>query len=433
MSIKKILFKNTFFNLLGYIYLLAASFLSISIYLNNLGQDMFGIYIFLASFVPIASVFDFGVSIALIRDLAKNDTSLVEKKESWQTGLYIFLIQAVILGIFFAGLILYFFYHLPLLTTIANTTNIYTLAVILGLTIFLNHVNNALLSIPQAFQRFDVYNSKTYLVGTANTLLSAWLTYYTKDLVHVFLLQLIFHAVTFFYALNFGKKQIGKEILAPVYYKNAGRKLIAFGLKNFVGTLAGQVEAQISKFFLGFLATAKSITAFNIPQSIFMKGAGVVSQVAQAFFPLSATLLEKNRIKKLKKLYISLQFLILFSGVFVVFLVFNFGEDFLTWWLKDLVVVSASLPVLKIMSYYFVLVALTPLPTALAQGLGKPQVPSFFAVLTVTVETVFLSILVPKYHEIGAAYSFLISSIVSVPVFILYLSFLLNKKINEYK
>ena len=433
MSIKNKLFKNTLFNLLGYIYLLGTSFLSISIFLGSLGRDMFGIYIFLASFVPIASVFDFGISIALIRQLAKSDSSKEDKNKTWQTGLFIFLIQAVVLGVFFTCLILYFFYHLPLLSDQNYTYSIFALAVVLGLTIFLNHINNALLAIPQAFQRFDVYNSKTYLVGTANTLLSAWLTLYTKDLVYIFLLQFIFHIATFFYILNFGKKQIGNKILTPVYYKSAANKLINFGFKNFIGTLAGQVEAQISKFFLGFLATAKSITAFNIPQSIYIKGAGVVSQVAQAFFPLSATLLEKDRIKKLKKLYVSLQLLILLSGIFVVFLVFNFGENILVWWLKDMIIVSAALPVLKILSYYFVLVALTPLPTALAQGLGRPQIASFFAVLTLAIETVFLSILVPKYHEIGAAYAFLISSVVTVPFFIIYLSFQLNKKINENK
>lgn len=433
MSIKKTLVRNTAFNLFGYIYLLGVSFLSISIFLNNLGRDLFGIYIFLASFVPIASVFDLGVSIALIRSLASNDVNESDKKHIWQTGLFIFLIQSLILGIFFFALIVYFFHNLPLLSSLFGSTNIYILSFLLGSTIFLNHINNALLSIPQAFQRFDIYNSKTYLVGTANTLLSAWITYYTRNLNFIFLLQFIFHIITFLYALSFGKKQIGDIVLTPVYNSDHAKKLINFGIKNFIGTLAGQIEAQISKFFLGFLSTAQSITAFNIPQNIFIKGAGIVSQLAQAFFPLSASLLEKDRIGKLKKLFVGLQFLILISGVLVVALVHNFGETFLMWWLKDSVIVNASLPVLKIMSYYFVLVSLTPLPTALSQGLGKPQVASFFAVLTMSIEAILLFVLVPKYHEVGAAYSFLFSSAVTVPSFLFYLSFLLNKKIHEYK
>ncbi len=431
MSIKKTLVRNTAFNLFGYIYLLGVSFLSISIFLNNLGRDMFGVYIFLASFVPIASVFDLGVSIALIRNLASSEFSTTDKKQIWQTGLFIFLLQGLFLGIFFFALLVYLFQSLPLLSTLFGTTNIYILAFILGSTIFLNHINNVLLSIPQAFQRFDVYNSKTYLVGTANTLLSAWLTFYTNNLSLVFLLQFVFHVITFFYALNFGKKQIGDIVLTPVYNRENAKSLVNFGLKNFIGTLAGQIEAQISKFFLGFLSSAQSITSFNIPQSIFMKGAGVVSQVAQAFFPLSASLLEKDRITKLKKLYVSLQFLILVSGVFVVGLVHNFGEAFLMWWLKDLVIVRTSLPVMQALSIYFVLLSLTPLPTALLQGLGKPQVPSFFAVLTTTLEAIFMLLLIPRYHELGAAYAFLATISITSPLFLIYSFIVFNNHIKK--
>lgn len=431
MSIKKTLFKNTAFNLFGYIYLLGVSFYSISILLGNLGRDLFGVYIFLASFVPIASVFDFGVSIALIRDLASSDISESEKKKVWQSGLFIFLLQALFLGFFFFGLVTLLFHQLPLLNTYFNSTNIYFLSFVIGVTIFLNHVNNAFLSIPQALQRFDVYNSKTYLVGTANTLFTAWLTYYTQDLSLVFLMQFLFHIVTFLYILNFGKKHIGGGVLTPVYTASIGKRLFGFGIKNFVGTLAGQIEAQASKFFLGLLSTAQSITAFNIPQSIFQKGAGVVSQVAQAFFPLSATLLNKDRIIKLRNLYLFLQGSILFSGLLVVYLTFGYGNVFLSWWLGDPIIVDISFPILRILSIYFVLLSLTPLPTALLQGLGKPQIPSFFAVLTTGLEIAFMFLLIPKYQALGAAYSFLATISITSPLFLVYSFVVFNHHLKK--
>lgn len=431
MSIKEKLLKNTFFNLFGYIYLLVVSFFSISLFLGNLGRDLFGVYIFLASFVPISSVFDLGVSIALIREIARDDNSPIEKKQIWQTGLFIFLIQALFLGLTFFCIAIYMFYNLPILSVLFQSTNIHFLSFVLASTVFLNHVNNALLSIPQANQRFDVYNSKSYLVGTANTLLSAWLTYYTKNLSFVFLLQFVFHLITFLYILNFGKKHIGQVILTPVYNHEYGKRLISFGLKNFIGTLAGQIESQLSKFFLGFLSSAQSITAFNIPQSIFMKGAGLVSQIAQAFFPLSAAFLAKNRIKKLKKMYLLLQTFIFLSGLMVVILTFKFGQAFLIWWLNDPIIVSHAFPVLKILSLYFVLLSLTPLPTALLQGLGKPQIPSFFAVLTTVLEITFMIVLIPKFQELGAAYSLLATISVTSPLFLVYSYIVFNRFLKK--
>jgi O-antigen/teichoic acid export membrane protein len=226
-------------------------------------------------------------------------------------------------------------------------------------------------------------------------------------------------------------KIYGWQAFKPGYYPDQGKTLLLYGIKNFIGTLAGQVEAQISKFILGFLSTAQAIAAFNIPQNITMKAAGVVSQFSQAFFPLSASLIEKDRIQKLRNLYLGLQTLIIFGGVLAIFLAHYFGEGFLLWWLRDSVIVGYAYPVLKVMSYYFVLVALTPLPTALVQGIGYPQLASLFAVITVVLETVLLVTLVPAYHEIGASYAFLISSAISVPLFLISSWLLFLRTVNN--
>lgn len=429
MSIKKTLFKNTFFNLTGYVYLLLASFFSISIMLSNMGKDLFGVYIFLAGFIPLASVFDMGLSIALIREMAseKDPQSLAK---TWRTGLFIFFVQALSLALIFFLLLLYLFEKLPLFATLLPDGHI-KIALVLSLTVFMNHINNAYLSIPQALQRFDVYNSKSYLVGTANTLLTAWLTLKTINLTNIFLLQLIFHLITFAYIFLYAKKVFGQDAFKPTIFKDKQKSLTNFGLKNFIGTLAGQVEAQISKFFLGFLSTAQSITAFNIPQNLVMKSAGLVSQVSQAFFPLSANLLSKEKILKLKKLYLSLQVLIFIGGLVTVYLVNSYGYLFLSWWLKDVQIVALAYPVLQVLSFYFVLLALTPLPTAMLQGLGLPQVPSFFAVLTTFLEAVLMWLLIPRFHELGAAYAYLITIAITSPAFLIYTSIVFRKQLKK--
>ena len=432
MSIKKLLLKNTFFNLSGYIYLLVASFFSVALLLRNFGRDLFGVYLFLASFVSIASIFDFGVSLATIRELSLPNATLSSKIKVWQTAFAIFIGQALLLLATFSAILLYLSVKMPLLQSIDKNI-LYPSIIVLVSTIFINHLNNLLLSVPQAYQRFDIYNSKTFLVGTANTILSAFLSLYTQNIFHIYLLQMVFHFLTFIYIWWFVGKIFGSSGIVPKFNSEVGKSLYNFGLKNFVGTLAGQMEAQVSKFFLGFLSTAQSITAFSIPQNIIAKTAGVVSQFAQAFFPLSSSLLEKDRISKLKKLYTSFQYLIFAGGLVALVVTYYFGHPFLTWWLKDEVVVQAAFPVLQVLSFYFVLVSLTPLPTALVQSLGKPQVASFFAVLSIVLEIIGLSILVPRYSSLGAAFSFLLGALISIPPFLVYTTYLLNKKINEYQ
>ena len=432
MSIKKSLIKNTGFNLVSYLYLLLASFFSISILLGNLGREVFGVYLFLGSFIPLAAVFDFGISNAVVRRLSLPNISQEERIKTWKTSFSLFLWIGTVLSLVILGILIYLTHTLSIFKII-DTQSLSWIVVFLTITVFVNHINSHLLSLPQAEQRFDIFNSKTLLVGTANTIFSAILSTFYPNLAYIFLLQLIFHIFTLIYMGLYCSKIFSGRNFLPGYIKTEGKNLVGFGLKNFIGTLASQIEAQISKYFLGITVSAQAITAFSIPQNIVAKGAGVVSQIAQVFFPLGTSLLEKDRVRKLGRTVIIIQLLTLLGGVLAVILSFTIGKEFLLWWLKDTVVVETAFPVLKILSFYFVLTALTPIPSVLLQSLNKPQIPSFFAVLTVVTEIYFMFALVPKYHAMGAAMATLIGSCFTVPIFLLLTWKIFQKEIVRLK
>lgn len=418
MSIKTSLIKNTGFNLASYIYLLLASFFSISVLLGNLGRDLFGVYLFLGSFIPLAAVFDLGISNAVVRRLSLPDISKTERTSTWKTSFGLFLAISAVLALVVFGILVYVTKTLPMFKLVDQTTLNWTVLVLV-LTVFINHINIHFLNLPQAEQRFDVFNSKTLLVGTANTVLSAFISGIYPNIAIIFFVQLIFHFLTFaymvFYSLRFFK---GKDFL-PRINKAESKHLISFGLKNFIGTLASQVEAQIAKYALGIMVSAQAITAYSIPQNVVAKGAGVVSQVAQAFFPLGTSLLEKERVRKLGRTVLVIQLITLLGGFLAVFLSFTIGKEFLMWWLKDVVVVEAAAPVLKVLSFYFVFTALTPIPSVLLQSLNKPHIPSFFAIFTVITEIIAVIVLTPMYQLMGVAYAVLLSSIITVPPFLI--------------
>jgi len=430
MSIKKVLIKNTGFNLVGYFYLLVASFFSISILLGNLGRDVFGVYIFLISFIALASVFDFGISNAVVRKLSLPNTTMAERIKTWKTSFAIFISLAFVLFVLVIVLLQYLTFTMPIFMHLDRSTLNWSIALIAGI-VFINHLNTHFLSLPQAEQRFDIFNSKTILVGSANTLISALVSVYYPNVAILYAVQLVFHILTFVYMVTYSLKFFSGENFTPAYDRQTGKELFSFGLRNFIGTLAGQIENQFSNFILGAMVSAKAITSFSIPQSMVAKGAGIVSQFAQVFFPLSASLLEKDRIKKLKTLVLGIEGITLLGGILAVVLSFTIGEPFLLWWLKDPIVVQTAHPVLKVLSFYFLLVSLTPVPTALLQGLNKPQIPSFFGALTVIFEIVLALRLVPTMGTIGMAYSFLLSVSVTVPSILLVTWFQLDREIKK--
>ena len=430
MSIKKGLIINTSINLAGYFYLLLASFFSISILLHNLGRDLFGIYLLLGAVPSLASVFDFGLAPAIIRKLSIPDLSTKEKNEAWQTSFFIFMLQAIVLFIAVIAIFLIFPHNIAILNALPGS-DYFSSIIIIALIIFVNQINSHLICLPQANQRFGIVNIKTFLVGTANTIFAAVASIYTHNLGDLFMIQLLFHVFTMLLLVLYSLQSFDFAVFLPHYHKKMGKELISFGLKNFVGTLASQVEAQFSKYALGAMVSAGAITAFSIPQSIVQKGAGVVSQVAQAIFPFSVSLLKKERIRKLRNTVLGVQLLTFLGGVLAVVLSYTIGQQFLMWWLKDVVVVSAAWPVLKIMSFYFLLTSLTPVPSVIMQGIDHPQIPSFFAVLTTVIEIILIIILIPQYQLMGVAYATLIASGITVPTFLITTWVYFSRKLHQ--
>ncbi len=430
MSIKRSLIKNTFFNLGGYFYLLLASFFSISIILGNLGREKFGVYIFLASFISISSVFEFGISSAVVRRLSLPTISKDEKISVWKTSFSLFLFISSCLSLMVMGILVFVTRTLPMFIGIDQTSLNWSIFILTAI-VFVNHINTHFLSLPQAEQRFDIFNSKTFLVGTANTVLSAIVSGFYPNFAVIFLTQLIFHLVTLIFLFNYASRIFPGNKIFPKYKKSEGRGLISFGLKNFAGTLANQIDLQFSTYTLGAFSSPSAITAFNIPQNIVLKGAGIVSQISQVVFPLSSSLLEKNRIGKLKKLVLSIQGITLLGGILAIILSFSIGKPFLLWWLKDEIVVEMTYPVLKIMSIYFLFNALTPIPSVILQSIGKPQVASFFAILTTVIDAIAMIILIPKLGAMGAAYSTLLSSIITVPAVLIVTWVLFNREVKK--
>lgn len=429
MSIKTSLIKNTGFNLASYIYLLLASFFSISVLLGNLGRELFGVYLFLGSFIPLAAVFDLGISNAVVRRLSLPNLSKEEKIDTWKTSFSLFIWMGIALSIIVAILLFVLINTLPMFA-IVDSRILHATIIILSITVFINHINSHLLSLPQAEQRFDIFNSKTLLVGSANTILSAIFSAFYPNIAYIFLLQLVFHLLTTVFMSLYSSKIFRGKSFLPGYKKKEGKEIMDFGLKNFIGTIANQFDVQISKYALGSLSSASAITAFSIPQNIVLKGAGVISQISQVVFPLSSSLLDKSRIEKLKKMVLGIEALTFLCGLAAIALSFIVGQEFLLWWLKDEVVVATAFPILKIMSVYFLITALTPIPSVLIQSIGKPQITSFFAVLTAAVNGIAMFVLIPKFGVMGAAYATLLSSILTVPPFLIVAWILFQKEVK---
>jgi len=430
MSIKSTLVKNTSLNLIGYIYLTIAAFIAIPILLRNLGQDLYGVYLLFSSLIPLMAALDFGLNQASIRFLSLPDKTQSTRCTIWRTSFTSFFFVGFLIALVSFTFFNFFAPNSPAFSAL-QANQFFPLALTISFILLFNHLNISFMTLIQSNQRFDIYNLRVLIVGTANTLITALVSSFTSNLIHVFVVLLFFHLVVFFIYLRYVCHQFTFSFPRFCFQKTHYRQLFSFGLRQFIGNLANQANTQISKYILGLSLSAATVPIFAVPQNVIVKGAGAISQLTLSFFPLSASLITKEKIKKLSRLVINLEVIILILGILQILFIYNFGDDVLHLWLKNPSFVDQAYPVLKILSWYFFLTTTTPIPTSVLDSINRPQIPSLFAVLTTILTLSSMLYFVPQHGAVGAAYAYVFASLITVPSFLIVFTITFSRYVKK--
>jgi O-antigen/teichoic acid export membrane protein len=286
----------------------------------------------------------------------------------------------------------------------------------LVVSVMANHVLNHFLALTQVELRYGVYNVKTWLVGTTNTLGAGLVALVSGDFLLIFVLLTASYLLTLFivaYSLDRGRYALER----PLFDKVTFRGLIRYGLQNFLGTVAGQLEFQGGKYVLSALPPL-TVNAFTLPQNIIYKLSGALTTGSLVLFPLSGQMSDPSRRPELRRLYYHVQGLVLIASLAFVALVAIWGQALLTLWLGAGSLATAAYPPLRLLSYFFVLMSLTPVASVVVNALGYPIYTSLSAVATAALNTLLLFIFTPTQGAYGAALAILVSSAVTTPLFL---------------
>jgi len=388
--------RATLWNLAGYFYLIVASFLSTPILLHSLGITQFSQYSLIIAGLAVASAINFGLPQAVVRSLVQTKSLSL-----WVTSSILFISSGVVAGII--GTIMVSFAHVspPILLLVFTTA-------------LANNLVSHYLTLPQAEGHFGYFNTKTFIIGTGNTLLAAYLAWIGQGIAIILIAQLLSYLITllplaYFSLKFFPHPRRGKVSLA------IARSLVDFGLKNWGGKLVGQVQSQYAKYLLASLSPL-TLSAYVIGQGLVQKLVGGVVQLATAIYPASAT---AKLDPSFRRLYHRLQCSLLGLGFLGVYLYHLFGFVFLSWWLHSPELVSLVDLVLNIFVWYFAILLLTPLPSTLLEGQGHPVTASFFAFFTTFIEISLALFLFPRYGLFAPVYGALIALSLTTPILLI--------------
>lgn len=389
--------RATAWNLGGYLYLIIASLISTPILLHSLGLAVFAQYGLILASLSLVSSLDLGLPQAVVRSLSqvKNYTS---RHYLWATSSLLFTLSGLIAGII--ALILCLGLHLPWLT----------LAVIFLLALITNLVSHYQ-TLPQSTGHFGYYNAKTFIVGTGNTLVAAYLSWIGQSLTIILVALLASYLLTLFVLAYFSLKYF------PLPWKyqpnlSTAKPLVIFGLKNQAGKLVGQIQAQYSKYLLSGVAPLL-LSSYFVAINLIQKASGVIVQLATAFYP-AASAGAVNKVQ-IRRTYYRLQFALFILGILGVIIYRAWGLPLLTFWLGSSIFAGQVYSILGIFVWYLVVLILTPLASTILDAYGRPGLTSSFATLTTAIEIATAVILFPRYGVMAPAYAGLLAVTLTTP------------------
>lgn len=389
--------RATTWNLAGYLYLIVASLISTPILVHYLGITDFALYGLITATIILVSSLDFGLPQAVVRALSAEHDSFKNRQKIWATSSVLFIATGVVAG----------------LVAVLISSQLHLSSIILLLVFALSLMNNIVghyLTLPHAEGHFGYYNSKMFIVGTANTFLASYLVYTGLGIESILIGQLGSYLITLAVLTYFSLKYFPRP-RAGVFSLPVAKSLLSFGFKNQVGKLIGQVQAQYGKYLLATLSPL-SLSAYVISTGLVQKMAGGVTQVATALYPASA---RGGDMRRLRTIYYQLQLGLLAVTLLGIGAYYLFGHAFLLWWLKSAELASISDSIFKYLVWYFVALIVCPLATTVLDSRGRPEITSLFAGLTTVIEVVLALLMFSKYGLFAPVYASLIAIFITTP------------------
>lgn len=398
--------RATLWNLAGYLYLIVASLIATPVLIRHLGLALFGQYGLVIATLALVSSLDLGLSQAVTRALARNHSSSPKRQTIWATSSLLFVLTGVLAGL--ASVLIAYHLHLRYFTLLL----IFALALI-------NNLVAHYLTLPHAEGHFGYFNSKTFIVGTGNTLLAAYLAGRGQGIATILSFQLLTYLITLLPLVHFSLKYFPRPWQGRPS-RIIIRSLLSFGLKNQAGKLVGQLQSQYGKYLLAALSPL-SLSAYIVAQGLVQKLAGGITQLSTALYPASAR-------SNLRPLYYRLQLGLFCLSILGILGFRLWGFEFLKWWLHAPELVTLVDSVLKILVWYFALLVLSPLASTILDSHGRPGLTSLFATLTTIIEIALALYLFPRYGLFAPVYAALIAIILTTPALLIVTERVLQSK-----
>lgn len=392
--------KNSIWNVAGYIVPAVITIPALGLLGRVLGAEMFGVFTLALAIVGYASIFDVGLTRAVIREISIFRDEREEKKKIISTASVLVIIMGMV-----AALILYFFSDaITNLLKISPALHLHVVnsLKILALSIPLFLITQIWLAILEGEERFGILNIYKSITGSLLSLLPVVFIYIKPELEYAIaglVVSRLFCLIIAFF--------LCKGIVVEAKLSFSGptlKRLLMFGGWITVSNIISPLMAYFDRFIVSNQLGASVVAFYTAPSEAVARLGIIPGAFARAIFPrLSASKSAHDR-KRSKKLVTVLLLLITLPILLVGVVA---GNWLMVLWMGP-AFAGMSATVLAVLLVGFVFNSLAQVPFASIQSRGYARITAYIHLVELVPYLVLLFYLIKGYGILGAAYAWTI-------------------------
>lgn len=413
------LLRNSLWNLSGSAVPALVALATVPFLINGLGLEGFGIVTLVSSVVGYVGVLDINLSAGSIRYLAHYHAQNDQRRFA-ETFWFGFTFYAV-LGL--TGCLLLYAFAPTLLDTFFNNVDApekQTLQALqlAGLAFLLSQLQNYLMIVPQALQRYDRAAQGEAFFGVLVNVVSAAVATAGGGIAGVIGARIAVSALHSLWLVWLISRW--GLTLAPCWPRRAiATDLTGFSAYAYLSRLASLLHQHADKLIIGAIAGPVALTFYAVPSQLASRILGLTYRLSSVIYPRVSALSAVGESAQLRRLYLDITRLLTYVNLAVLGVIALTGEEFLRRWVGAEFVAS-SYPVLLLVTLGLLVDSLTHIPSMVNDGLGHPRVTGGFALVRGLLGVPLVFIGTQSHGIMGAAIGHLLASVVMTSAFLIY-------------
>ncbi|MDQ9170684.1 oligosaccharide flippase family protein [Oxalobacteraceae bacterium R-40] len=413
------LLRNSIWNMAGAALPAITALATVPLLISALGVEGYGIVTLIAAVIGYFAVLDVNFSAGAIKFLAESHTAKDRERfaETFWFGAMFYgalgLLGATIIYFSAELFLLRFFEVSP--SAREQTVTAFKIA---AAGFLLTQVQNYLLVVPQALQRYDRSAQSEAFFGIFVNIASVVVAMAGGGIVGVTLVRISISSMNVLY-LTWLIRQFDLHLAFRFPSKTTRNSLVSFSAYAYLSKIASTLHEHGDKLIVGALAGPVAVTFYSVPATLASRILGLTYRLSSVIYPSASSLAASERIDELRPMYLSAMRYVTYINLIALGMIVLAGDEFLQRWVGESFL-EKGYPVLVLMTLALLVDSFTNIPSLVNDALGHPKVTGKFALARGLIGIGLVYIGTATAGIMGAAVAHLLASILMTACFLLF-------------